>query len=52
MTGATFSLDGIEAVFLDLDGALYLGSLTWTFAAFVLLATQSAFFAPVEWTNQ
>ena len=26
MTGATFSLDGIEAVFLDLDGTLYLGS--------------------------
>ena len=26
MTGITFSLDGIEAVFLDLDGTLYLGS--------------------------
>ena len=26
MTGATFSLDGIEAVFLDLDGTLYLGN--------------------------
>ena len=26
MTGATFSLDGIKAVFLDLDGTLYLGS--------------------------
>ena len=26
MTGTTFSLDGIEAVFLDLDGTLYLGS--------------------------
>ena len=26
MTGATFSLDGIEAVFVDLDGTLYLGS--------------------------
>ena len=49
-TDLTRFLKGVEVgiVFLA-GGALYLGSLTWTFAAFILLATQSAFFGPSKY---